>query len=451
MLQGSCDIVVREPMQTTILEMKHPVGVWVLSCAALLLLVPKAAAQRGLSGQQYDTMPFQQPNLYPAGIGPGGRLEFAGSEARPKILLTGYWPLSNHMLRAFNADPAQNSTGWVGSNWEGRGYDVYAYFAEFAGGGGQGSGDLQVDYQDTSEDFWRIADELKPIAVITFSRGFANKKWELEWNNRNLAVWMDDFTPPLQPTPAPPDGSVPAGHIRNSTLPLQKIVDAVNAATLQNIDTVIDFAGNGGGYLSEFIAYQGVWYQAEHADPQDPAWCIAAGHVHVGSMISLNKDIRATHQTLRALIRYIDEVTDSSTGDLSWFCPTTPHSAGAGAVLTAIGSQSITANDLELKVIKHVPGTFGLVFYGAGSQASVPFGDGQRCVSAPLFRISPVAQADALGVADIAVDFTSGRLSGGAGQVSPGSLWHFQYWMRDQAAGGAGFTASSGLSLTFTP
>ena len=196
MLQGSCDIVVREPMQTTILEMKHPVGVWVLSCAALLLLVPKAAAQRGLSGQQYDTMPFQQPNLYPAGIGPGGRLEFAGSEARPKILLTGYWPLSNHMLRAFNADPAQNSTGWVGSNWEGRGYDVYAYFAEFAGGGGQGSGDLQVDYQDTSEDFWRIADELKPIAVITFSRGFANKKWELEWNNRNLAVWMDDFTPP---------------------------------------------------------------------------------------------------------------------------------------------------------------------------------------------------------------------------------------------------------------
>lgn len=418
---------------------------------ASVVTTSEATAQRGLSGEQYDRMPFEQPNLYPAGTGMGGRSPAFGAGERPKILLTGYWPPTNNMVRHFSPNPAQNPDGWEGSNWEGRGYDVYAYFAEYAGGGGQGEGDLEVDYQDTSADFWAIADQLQPIAVITFSRGFANKKWEVEWNNRNLQNWIDDYTPPLQPTPAPPDSTVPAGHVRNSTLPVQDIVNAVDAATLMNINAVIDFAGDGGGYLSEFIAYHGAWYQSKHADPNDPAWCVAGGHVHVGSMMSFNKTVRATHQTLRAVMRYVDEVTDSATGDTVWFCPTTPHSSGPGAVLTAIGSQSITRSDLQLKVVKNIPSTFGLAFYGPATQAPIPFGDGERCVAAPLYRISPAVQANSDGHSTVLVDFNHGAPASGAGQITGGATWHFQFWLRDQAAQGAGFTASSGLSLTFTP
>ena len=64
------------------------------------------------------------------------------------IMLTGYWPPSNEMLRKFSTDPNQNPGGWQGENWEGRGYNIYAYFPEFPGGTGsnpKGEGDLEVD------------------------------------------------------------------------------------------------------------------------------------------------------------------------------------------------------------------------------------------------------------------------------------------------------------------
>ena len=54
-----------------------------------------------------------------------------GGDERPAIMLTAYWPPSNEMLRRFNANPSQNHMGWIGENWEGRGYDVYAFFPEF--------------------------------------------------------------------------------------------------------------------------------------------------------------------------------------------------------------------------------------------------------------------------------------------------------------------------------
>jgi hypothetical protein len=44
------------------------------------------------------------------------------------------------------------------------------------------------------------------------------------------------------------------------------------------------------------------------------------------------------------------------------------------------------------------------------------------------------------------LDFTN-PLSGGA--ITAGSTWHFQYWFRDSAAGGAGADLSDGLTVTF--
>lgn len=425
-----------------------------ISLIALVLVsqAPSAQAQRGLSGQRFESMPFPQPNLLPAGFGantPRGQAATMGQ--RPRILLTGYWPPTNNMIRHFSPNPEQNANGWVGENWEGRGYDVYAFFPEFPQGLGQGEGDLEVDYQDTSEDFWRIANSIQPIAIITFSRGGLGQRWELEWKNRNLVDWVDDYTAPFDPTPTPPDASVPGGTIRNPTLPLQDILDAVDAASIPGVNAMVDFAGNGGGFLSEFIGYHGVWYQAEHDDPAQPDWCVGAGHIHVGLNTGLNKARRATEQTLRSMIRYVDQVTDASTGDLTWICPTTAHSSGGGSLLTARGSQSISNNDLELVIVKDLPDNFGLAFYGASIQAPIPFGDGVRCVSAPLYRVPPPVQSDTDGQAVITVDFTQGALASGPGQVGPGDTWHFQYWLRDQAAGGAGFNASSGLSLTLEP
>ncbi|MFT4542302.1 MAG: hypothetical protein ACI835_004770 [Planctomycetota bacterium] len=310
--------------------------------------------------------------------------------ARPAIMLTGYWTPTNEMLRCFSDDPVQNPQGWIGSDWEGRGYDVYAYFPEFTPLNcsicGQGSGDLEVDYQDTSADFWAIANSVRPIALITFSRGFDNLSWELEMNQYNRNTWVNDYTAPLQPTPAPPDASVPGAHLRPSKRPVQEIVDAVDAAGLR-LDPQICFSGNGGGFLSEFAAYHGVWYQGVHDDPADPDWCVTAGHVHVGGQITWPIATLAAEVTLRTVIDHVDDTLDCY--QIANYCTTSPNSVEAGARISSNGPASIAGSNFELTASDASAGQFGLFYYGSG-QISAPFGDGFRCVGgSDIFRLHP--------------------------------------------------------------
>lgn len=229
------------------------------------------------------------------------------------ILVTGYWPPTNEMLRPFSQNPAQNPGGWQGGNWEGRGYNIMSYFPEFPGGTGQnpeGVGDFRVDYQHASDDFWRITAELQPIAIITFSRGGtrAGGEWEIESRHRALALdaWTDDYEAPFRPTPDLPFASEPTGTIRHSSLPMDHIRDAVNAAGLgfgARIDTSNTF---GGTFVSEFTGYHSTWYANLHSSPSDPAWCVAGGHIHVGTATPLAGSRLATQITLRELIAYVD-------------------------------------------------------------------------------------------------------------------------------------------------
>jgi hypothetical protein len=233
-----------------------------------------------------------------------------GAAPLPTIVLTGYWPPTNEMIRRFSTDPVKNPQGWIGANWENRGYDVHAFFPEFTPptctSCGKGSGQLEVDYQDSSNDFWPIVDGLDPIAVITFSRGKNNMTWEVEMNQYNRATWVNDYVAPLQPTPAPPDASVPAGFLRLSKLPVQDIVNAVAAANL-GLSPFICFSQDGGGFLSEFMAYHGVWYQSLHDSPAMADWCVTAGHVHVGSQINWATATLAAEVTLRTVIQHVDQ------------------------------------------------------------------------------------------------------------------------------------------------
>ena len=411
-----------------------------------------AAAQRGTRSVRVKRLSEAQANLFAAGIGVGSpRGESMEAGVRPAIMLTGYWPPTNGMLREFSPDLVQNPGGWIGSDWEGRGYDVYAYFPEFPNGLGQGVGDLEVDYQDTSADFWPLADNLKPVAVITYSRGWVDNSWEVEWVNRNHSNWTDDYTAPLQPTPAPPDASIAPGAIRNSALPVQDVVDALVAMNLNGAEIYIDLGGGGGGFLSEFIGYHGVWYQSLHADPADPAWCVAAGHVHVGAMNGLFRATKLSKQILRSVIRYVDEVMGVSGGYTQWFCPTSSTSETTGAVLTARGSYSLYQNDLELYTILAPSQQFGLAFCGATQTTPTSFGDGQLCIQAPYFRLGPPQLTNAENELFVTIDTTQGQHAGAFGHITPGSSWNFQVWLRDPQSTGVGFNLSSALGLTFAP
>ncbi len=246
------------------------------------------------------------------------------------IMITGYWPPTNEMIRPFSQNLTQNPDGWKGGNWEGRGYNIVSYFPEFPGGVGtnpEGEGDFRVDYQHASDDFWRLTGQLKPVAIITFSRGGGGKNWEIESRHRKLALeaWSPDYEAPFQPTPDLPIASEPDGTIRYSSLPMQKIKDSVNAANLGFSSFIDTGSGFGGTFVSEFTGYHGTWYQNLHNNPTDPAWCVAAGHIHVGTTTPLAGSKTATEITLRELIGYVDSVVPS---------PSTLPLLGLGALLT---------------------------------------------------------------------------------------------------------------------
>lgn len=422
--------------------------------AACVLLALPATAQRGSpTERRVRQLDAPQTNLYPSAVPGTPRSQQLGTGQRPAIMLTGYWPPTNEAVRRFSTDPVQNPQGWIGSNWEGRGYDVYSFFPEFSNPActfscGQGMGDLEVDYQDTSQDFWALANSVKPIAIITFSWS-SGQSWEVEMNQYNRAVWIDDFTPPTQPTPAPPDASVPAETLRPSTLPVQAIVDDLLVSTLP-VSPFICFSGNGGGYLSEFMAYHGVWYQAVHDQPTDPDWCIAGGHVHVGGSLPLSDVRAAVKVTLRSVLHYVDSVLDPACQTVDLYCDTSANSNSSGASLTTTGTTSITNNDLRFLATETPPSVPGLLLY-SGSQAQLPWGNGTRCISTPLQRLNPVTVSDAEGFVDKAVDFGQGPLASGAFAVVAGSTWNFQYAYRDGAAGGAQFNATNAAAVTFCP
>ena len=55
---------------------------------------------------------------------------YSEQRENPVILITGYWPPTNEMIRDFSQNPDLNPTGWIGDDWESRGYDVVSFFPE---------------------------------------------------------------------------------------------------------------------------------------------------------------------------------------------------------------------------------------------------------------------------------------------------------------------------------
>ncbi|MBC7770977.1 MAG: hypothetical protein H7210_00645, partial [Pyrinomonadaceae bacterium] len=254
------------------------------------------------------------------------------------IMITGYWPPTNEMLRPFSANLSQNPGGWVGQNWEGLGYNVHAFFPEFPQGLGRGVGDFEVDYQDTATDWARLVAEVRPVAIITFSRANTARGWEMEPAlqrfrlpgevnppGRSVPVYTQDYFGVRYPSDVP-IAAEPIGAIRDSSLPMQEIVDAVDLAFDDSqIDPFIalydpqnpnafDF---GGGFLSGYIGYLGVWHYDLNNAP-DATWrCVASGHVHVGMSANVGFATVATEITLRELIDHVTKIVPFCAADFN--------------------------------------------------------------------------------------------------------------------------------------
>lgn len=244
------------------------------------------------------------------------------------ILLTGYWPPTNEIVREFSSNPSQNPV-WIGRNWEGRGYDIYAYFPEFPGlsgpNWGRGTGDFEVDYQDTAADWARIVGGVKPVAIITFSRANTTVGWELEPAARRWRLQSDLGTTPslytadyLNPTrpESLPIAMEQLGNIRLSSLPMQAIVNAVGAQMLPSQAQPFIDAWNptnpadpydfGGGFLSGYIAYLGCWHRDMNVSPSAQFRCVASGHIHVGTNMVVANGRQAAKISLRELLAFVN-------------------------------------------------------------------------------------------------------------------------------------------------
>ncbi len=222
---------------------------------------------------------------------------------RKNVLLMGYWPPTNEMLRPWSTDPAQNPGPWIGEDWGGHGFDVYAFFPEFPPDGdptndnigddgavGSPRFDLRVDYQATSADFWRLVDEYSPVVLVTTSRG-GGIGWEIEaiegghgqGNPGNPAFdWISDGYGDEQfPTEATIDprswtaiSTYRQGQTLPTALPVPEVLAAASALGLTQV--AVDDTGTSGNFLSGFLGLHGLYYNltASHN--------VAAGHIHVG-------------------------------------------------------------------------------------------------------------------------------------------------------------------------
>lgn len=131
------------------------------------------------------------------------------------------------------------------------------------------------------------------------------------------------------------------------------------------------------------------------------------------------------------------------------YCDSNVNSTGLEARIDYNGSTSITTNNFEIVVSDLPANKPGYLFYGF-DQASIPFGDGVRCIGGPLYRYEKVPSTGPQGMVTIPLDFSLPPLSSGNGQVVPGQKVYFQLWYRDPA-GTAGFNSTGGICVTFAP
>jgi hypothetical protein len=248
--------------------------------------------------------------------------------AADTVVMIGFWPPTNEMLRPWSQNTAQNPGGWQGQNWGGLGHDVYSFFPEFPPDGnpfndsfgsdgyvGSANSDFRVDYQDTSADFWRVMDQLNPRAVITFSWGGYDSRWEIErvegghytGNADPARDWYYDGSGPSSEW-YPYQNTIDARSWDaittyrqaqlTSQLPVDDIVAAASSLGIGNV--FIDETGTSGNYLSGFLALHGLYYNSITPDN----WF--AGHVHVGSGLTVAQSRALTESTLTQVLLAIN-------------------------------------------------------------------------------------------------------------------------------------------------
>ncbi|MCA8979027.1 MAG: VCBS repeat-containing protein [Planctomycetes bacterium] len=203
------------------------------------------------------------------------------------------------------------------------------------------------------------------------------------------------------------------------------------AVTNQDSNALAFMSGDGSGLFA---------VQANHATGTRPGTVIAADLDGDG-----DRDVLTANRDSNDLSHFTNQ---SGPAGIVSYCEGGLNSAGTRATIDTTAGISISGGPVILRVLNAVPSQPGIFFYGAGRDAT-PFGAGTLCVAGPHYRLRPAQTLSPVGSASHVIDFNSTPAGSGAGMITAGSTWNFQFWYRDPA--GTAFNLSNGLELTFQP
>ena len=129
------------------------------------------------------------------------------------------------------------------------------------------------------------------------------------------------------------------------------------------------------------------------------------------------------------------------------YCTSTVNSTGAASIISALGSNSIAADDLVLRA-SNLPTQPG-IFIAGPSPGQVPFFNGFLCVGTSGLQRFATVNTPANGVIQESV--TIATSAPGGLNVAAGQPYYFQRWNRDPAAGGGNANFSDGIEIIHVP
>jgi hypothetical protein len=189
-----------------------------------------------------------------------------------------------------------------------------------------------------------------------------------------------------------------------------------------------------------------VWFEVYNnttSSPDDWFWETANLDTNSSSGSAFDFTAPGTNWNFFAGVEFANRLCVA--GDIGTkFCSATNNSTGFPADISASGSTSSAAGDLQLTSAP-VPNQNSIFFHGA-NQVQVPFGNGFICAQGNIVRGAVVAATG--NTVSYTYDNSNAKhsLSGFIGQNR-----QFQHWFRDPMAGGAFFNTSNAISITVQP
>ena len=126
--------------------------------------------------------------------------------------------------------------------------------------------------------------------------------------------------------------------------------------------------------------------------------------------------------------------------------PANLNSSGQPALISAVGSLNVAANNLSLEATQVPAGETGMFLVGFNAGFLIPpGGQGNLCIYHPIGRYLGSLQGTGAGSFKYSPDLTSTPIGSGTVAVQPGETWLYQAWFSD----GSSYNFTDAVMITY--